>query len=306
MFPGATGANASKGYGAPWDPQTRFIDNNDNTVTDTLTGLMWAKSVTGTTGLAWADALANVQTLNGSSYLGYVDWRLPNRKEMRSLIDYSAASPPISAGNPFSVPVAASYWTSSRDAVHSNVTTNTLDEWYMETQEGVEKFQSSTVTSLVWPVRSAGSVQTKNTLTVNKAGDGVGQVTSSPSGIACDSSCTSDQAYFDADATVTLTASSSSGSIFKGWSGDATGSASFITIPMSSGKTVTATFGKSSYALTVSASPAGGGSVTLSAPGPVHYGRAGYIDSRSRHRFPVQRMVRGRNRDATYLDRHDD
>ncbi|MGC2422967.1 MAG: DUF1566 domain-containing protein [Nitrospirota bacterium] len=260
--PGDDGADASKGYGATWDPQTRFIDNKDNTVTDTLTGLMWAKSVTGTTGSTWADALANVQSLNSSSYLGYADWRLPNRKEMRSLVDYSEASPPISAGNPFSVPTDP-YWTSSRDAVHSDTATNTLDEWYVDTQTGVEKFEPSTVMSLVWPVRSAGG----DTLTVNKAGNGMGQVTSSPSGINCGASCTTDQASFNANAAVVLTAAPSSGSVFEGWSGDATGSDSSITITMSSGKTVTATF-VSSYALTVSASPAGAGSVTLSPQGP--------------------------------------
>ncbi|MEM4441094.1 MAG: choice-of-anchor Q domain-containing protein [Desulfurococcaceae archaeon] len=55
------------------------------------------------------------------------------------------------------------------------------------------------------------------TLTVNKSGTGSGTVTSNPSGINCGSTCS---ANFDANTTVTLTATASSGSIFAGWSGD--------------------------------------------------------------------------------------
>ena len=47
--PGDDGDNAIHGYGTAWDHSTRFIDNTD-TVTDTLTGFMWAKSVTGSPG----------------------------------------------------------------------------------------------------------------------------------------------------------------------------------------------------------------------------------------------------------------
>ena len=65
-----------------------FVDNTDGTITDSSTGLMWTKSDDGA-GLNWEDALAWVQLKNGEIYLGYNDWRLPNAKELQSLVDYT-------------------------------------------------------------------------------------------------------------------------------------------------------------------------------------------------------------------------
>jgi len=65
-----------------------FTDNNDGTVTDSATGLMWCKDDSGE-GLNWQDALAYVQQKNQENHLGHSDWRLPNAKEMQSILDYS-------------------------------------------------------------------------------------------------------------------------------------------------------------------------------------------------------------------------
>jgi hypothetical protein len=65
-----------------------FADNGDGTVTDRSTGLMWSQEDSGT-GMVWEDALAWVEERNLESYLGYSDWRLPNAKEMQSILDYS-------------------------------------------------------------------------------------------------------------------------------------------------------------------------------------------------------------------------
>ncbi len=65
-----------------------FVDNGDGTVTDDATGLMWAQDDAGTT-MAWEDALAWAQQANDEAYLGYTDWRLPNAKELESIVDYS-------------------------------------------------------------------------------------------------------------------------------------------------------------------------------------------------------------------------
>ena len=67
-----------------------FIDNGDGTVTDRATGLMWSQGDSGT-GLTWVDALAWVQRMNDENYLGYSDWRLPNAKELHTIVDYSRA-----------------------------------------------------------------------------------------------------------------------------------------------------------------------------------------------------------------------
>ena len=65
-----------------------FVDNGDLTITDRATGLMWTKGDSGS-GLNWSDALAWVQTKNATHYLGHNDWRLPNAKELQSIVDYS-------------------------------------------------------------------------------------------------------------------------------------------------------------------------------------------------------------------------
>ncbi len=65
-----------------------FSDNGDGTITDEATGLTWSQSDSGT-GMNWEEALAWVQTMNEENYLGYSDWRLPNVKELQSIVDYT-------------------------------------------------------------------------------------------------------------------------------------------------------------------------------------------------------------------------
>jgi hypothetical protein len=65
-----------------------FVDNGDGTISDKATGLMWAQNDSGA-GLNWQEALAWVQTKNAESYLGYDNWRLPNTKELHSIVDYT-------------------------------------------------------------------------------------------------------------------------------------------------------------------------------------------------------------------------
>jgi len=65
-----------------------FADNGDGTITDKATGLMWAQADSGE-GLDWREALAWVQQMNAENYLGYNDWRMPDVKELQSIIDYT-------------------------------------------------------------------------------------------------------------------------------------------------------------------------------------------------------------------------
>jgi len=67
-----------------------FTNNGDGTVTDRSTGLMWSQT-DNSSGVLWSNALAWVQTKNVASYLGHNDWRLPNVKELQSIVDYSNA-----------------------------------------------------------------------------------------------------------------------------------------------------------------------------------------------------------------------
>ncbi|MDC7124345.1 MAG: DUF1566 domain-containing protein [Spirochaetales bacterium] len=67
-----------------------FTNNGDGTVTDSATGLMWSQDDSGS-GMNWKEALAWAETKNTASYNGYSDWRLPNAKELQSIVDYSHA-----------------------------------------------------------------------------------------------------------------------------------------------------------------------------------------------------------------------
>jgi hypothetical protein len=73
----------NKAYGV-----NNFIDNGDKTISDTATNLMWSQDDSGS-GLSWEEALVWVQEKNSSNFLGYSDWRLPNAKELQSVVDYS-------------------------------------------------------------------------------------------------------------------------------------------------------------------------------------------------------------------------
>jgi hypothetical protein len=71
---------------------------------DQVTGLQWSKDgnliqirnpefdtdyTEGDGAVIWQHALDYVTKLNNENYLGYNDWRLPNRNELQSIVDYS-------------------------------------------------------------------------------------------------------------------------------------------------------------------------------------------------------------------------
>jgi hypothetical protein len=101
------------------------------------------------------------------------------------------------------------------------------------------------------------------TLTVTRAGDGAGTVTSSPAGINCGADCS--EAY-SSGTVVTLTPTPTSGSVFAGWSGACTGTGA-CQVTMSSARSVTASFALAMYTLTVTREGAGSGTVTSSPAG---------------------------------------
>jgi hypothetical protein len=68
-----------------------FVDNDDATIIDEATSLMWAQKDSGEA-MDWEAALAYAED---STYAGYDDWRLPNVKELQSLVDYSGVFPAI-------------------------------------------------------------------------------------------------------------------------------------------------------------------------------------------------------------------
>ena len=102
--------------GVAW-PDPRFTDNEDGTVTDNLTGLIWTKDVNIYGATTWNEALTSCNSCNVG---GYTDWYLPNVRELNSLIDYGGAQyQKLPAGHPFTGTMGPSwyYWSSTN---HSN------------------------------------------------------------------------------------------------------------------------------------------------------------------------------------------
>jgi RHS repeat-associated protein/uncharacterized repeat protein (TIGR02543 family) len=100
-------------------------------------------------------------------------------------------------------------------------------------------------------------------LTATKTGSGTGTLTSVPAGIECGSSCSSS---FDWGTAVTLTATPSADSVFNGWTGGCTGTAS-CTVTLDQAQTVSADFAPAFKALSVATVGSGAGTVTSSPAG---------------------------------------
>jgi hypothetical protein len=108
------GQDAQKAAGCS---QGRFVDNGDGTVTDTCTNLMWQQDTADVSldgqvdgpgdSLAWCNAVTYCETLEFASY---DDWRLPNIKELQSIVDYGRTDPCI---DPIFEALPEYYWSSS-------------------------------------------------------------------------------------------------------------------------------------------------------------------------------------------------
>jgi len=120
-------------------PTSRFVDHGNGTVTDTKTGLMWKQCTEGLSGAGcatgtaatytWQGALQAAQTLNtNGGFAGFTDWRVPNVKELQSIVEFQCATPTINA-TIFPATVVGWYWTASRD-VNSNFTVWTITFGY--------------------------------------------------------------------------------------------------------------------------------------------------------------------------------
>ena len=107
-------------------PDSQLVDNNDNTITDLTTGLMWKKCLEGVSGDAcetgsldsftWQQALQQPGTVNSEGgFADYDDWRLPNIKELISIVEKQCYNPAINL-NRFPNAPSSSVWSGSPGA----------------------------------------------------------------------------------------------------------------------------------------------------------------------------------------------
>ena len=104
---------------------TRFADNGNGTITDNATGLMWIKDHNAVGApfnaqMTWTNAITNCEAL---SYAGQTDWRLPNLRELQSIVDYSRLNPAV---DPLFTNTQSSFYWSSTTKVGI-----TSDAWYV-------------------------------------------------------------------------------------------------------------------------------------------------------------------------------
>jgi hypothetical protein len=146
-------------------PVPRFVDNQNGTVTDRLTGLVWLKDANCFGPRDWSAAMAAANSLvSGSCGLtdGSVpgDWRMPNIKELESLVHWAFANPTLSnaaglarwrEGDAFSRVQSAAYWSSTS---HSQIP---ISAWHLRMSNSSVGIVIKDALGYTWPVR--GPVQ---------------------------------------------------------------------------------------------------------------------------------------------------
>lgn len=75
-----------------------FVNNGDGTISDNASGLMWMQNDS-QTAMDWEASLTYAQTKNAENFLGHNDWRLPNVKELQSIVDYSRSPSATNSAN---------------------------------------------------------------------------------------------------------------------------------------------------------------------------------------------------------------
>jgi Protein of unknown function (DUF1566) len=131
-------------------PVPRF-EAQGELVLDRLTGLVWPRNANlAEWPLTWPEALEFVAVMNRARRLGFADWRLPNRRELRSLMSHHTSRPALPQGHPFIDVFSGWYWTSTSAAI------SPAHAWYVHT-EGARMFYGGKDQSyMVWLVRGTG------------------------------------------------------------------------------------------------------------------------------------------------------
>jgi hypothetical protein len=138
----------------------RFTDNGDGTVTDNLTGLIWLKD-RGCLRKSWNSALHTIEDFNNNlnkdkclEYTAnYTDWRLPNVKELESMIKYETSGSAVWINNKgFAKMKSFPYWSST------TYQKNPKKAWAVDMKKANTILKIKKNTNYVWPVRG-GAVE---------------------------------------------------------------------------------------------------------------------------------------------------
>lgn len=137
--------------GEAW-PEPRFELQGDDLALDRLTGLVWPRIASvGDFPMSWIEALSAVKLMNEEDAFGHADWRLPNRRELSSLVSYSHHRPALQARHPFTVSQTW-YWTSTTASLAPGYA------WHVHLEGGRMFYGDKTRDAMVWPVRGESAV----------------------------------------------------------------------------------------------------------------------------------------------------
>ncbi len=141
-----SGQDAAQGYAA-FSPSPRFVPAGPGLVRDAATGLYWPEDANSAGfPMSWEDALAQAARLARQAFLGRSDWRVPNRRELRSLVSYGAARPALPSGHPFRNVFLGWYWSSTTAAPAPGYA------WYVHLEGGRMFYGKKDQDCLFWPV----------------------------------------------------------------------------------------------------------------------------------------------------------
>ena len=144
-----TGQDAEFKAGLIWSAK-RFITQG-GLVIDNLTGLQWLKDANpGEYPVTWQEALDYTSRMNNEKVAGRTDWRLPNRKEFRSLMAFETRKPALPEGHPFENVFLNWYWTSTTAAINPGYA------WSVHMEGARMFFGRKDQFYLFWPVCGQG------------------------------------------------------------------------------------------------------------------------------------------------------
>jgi hypothetical protein len=232
-----------------------FQDNNNGTVTDSATGLMWQQGGSGA--MTWYSALSYCK---GLPLGGYSDWRLPNIKELESLINLTKY--PTLDEAFFSIE-ASVYWSSTTYALYP------YNAWFVGVYYGqvYNQNKSEYVNVDARCVRGESGSLVPRILTVASSNPNSGVIiTVSPNDNSGQGNGTTQfTRTYNNGTRVTLTTPSTAGvNNFTSWIGCDSTNGKQCTVTMNNARSVTASF-TTQYPLNITKSGSGNGNITANA-----------------------------------------
>ncbi len=132
--------------GMGW-PEKRFEKLDGHLVRDLATQLIWTRnSCPSEYPLSWKEGLAFVEQMNRDAKYGRNDWRMPNRRELRSLIDHSTKKPALTRGHPFQNVFLGWFWTATTASIAPAYA------WHVHLEGGRMFYGKKDGYFWVWPV----------------------------------------------------------------------------------------------------------------------------------------------------------